>query len=109
MQGAEIKDKGSVRKYMTKSEIDEQRSSLHIMTQRLSRCIRIQKRKVLKLIIKGAHESTQLHQEKISVLCLMNWNTTSLILHLPHKINYSKNYFLCKKCGLFFAPITKYS
>ena len=36
MQGAEIKDEGSVRKYMTKSEIDEQRSSLHIMTQRLS-------------------------------------------------------------------------
>lgn len=35
MQGAEIKDEGSVRKYMTKSEIDEQRSSLHIMTQRL--------------------------------------------------------------------------
>ena len=34
MQGAEIKDEGSVRKYMTKSEIDEQRSSLHIMTQR---------------------------------------------------------------------------
>ena len=32
MQGAEIKDKGSVLKYMTKSEIDEQRSSLHIMT-----------------------------------------------------------------------------
>ena len=35
MQGAEIKDEGSVLKYMTKSEIDEQRSSLHIMTQRL--------------------------------------------------------------------------
>ena len=34
MQGAEIKDEGSVLKYMTKSEIDEQRSSLHIMTQR---------------------------------------------------------------------------
>lgn len=31
MQGAEIKDEGSVLKYMTKSEIDEQRSSLHIM------------------------------------------------------------------------------
>ncbi len=36
MQGAEIKNEGSVRKYMTKFEIDEQRSSLHIMTQRLS-------------------------------------------------------------------------
>ncbi len=35
MQGAEIKDEGSVLKYMTKSEIDEQRSTLHIMTQRL--------------------------------------------------------------------------
>ena len=34
MQGTEIKDEGSVLKYMTKSEIDEQRSSLHIMTQR---------------------------------------------------------------------------
>ncbi len=37
MQGAEIKDEGSVRKDMTKSEIDEQRSSLHIMTQRYVR------------------------------------------------------------------------
>ena len=34
MQGAKIKDEGSVQKYMPKSEIDEQRSSLHIMTQR---------------------------------------------------------------------------
>ena len=35
MQGAEIEDDGSVLKYMTKSEIEEQRSSLLIMTQRL--------------------------------------------------------------------------
>ena len=35
MQGAEIEDGGSVLKYMTKSEIEEQRSSLLIMTQRL--------------------------------------------------------------------------
>ena len=35
MQGAEIEDVGSVLKYMTKSEIEEQRSSLLIMTQRL--------------------------------------------------------------------------
>ena len=35
MQGAEIEDEGSVLKYMTKSEIEEQRSSLLIMTQRL--------------------------------------------------------------------------
>ena len=35
MQGAEIKDEGSVLKYMTKSKIEEQRSSLLIMTQRL--------------------------------------------------------------------------
>ena len=34
MQGAEIEDEGSVLKYMTKSEIEEQRSSLLIMTQR---------------------------------------------------------------------------
>ena len=34
MQGAEIGDEGSVLKYMTKSEIEEQRSSLLIMTQR---------------------------------------------------------------------------
>ena len=34
MQGAEIEDDGSVLKYMTKSEIEEQRSSLLIMTQR---------------------------------------------------------------------------
>ena len=34
MQGAEIEDKRSVLKYITKSEIDEQRSSLRIMTQR---------------------------------------------------------------------------
>ena len=33
MQGAEIEDDGSVLKYMTKSEIEEQRSSLLIMTQ----------------------------------------------------------------------------
>ena len=33
LQGAEIEDEGSVRKYMTKSEIEEQRSSLLIMTQ----------------------------------------------------------------------------
>ena len=35
MQGAEIEDDGSVLKYMTKSEIEKQRSSLLIMTQRL--------------------------------------------------------------------------
>ena len=35
MQGAEIKDRGSVQKTMTKSEIKEQRSSLLIITQRL--------------------------------------------------------------------------
>ncbi len=35
MQGAEIEYDGSVLKYMTKSEIEEQRSSLLIMTQRL--------------------------------------------------------------------------
>ena len=34
MQGAEIEDDGSVLRYMTKSEIEEQRSSLLIMTQR---------------------------------------------------------------------------
>ena len=34
MQGAEIEDDGSVLKYMTNSEIEEQRSSLLIMTQR---------------------------------------------------------------------------
>ena len=34
MQGVEIEDEGSVLKYMTKSEIEEQRSSLLIMTQR---------------------------------------------------------------------------
>ena len=35
MQGAEIEDEGSVLKYMTKSEIEKQRSSLLVMTQRL--------------------------------------------------------------------------
>ena len=35
MQGAEIEDEGSVLTYMTKSEIEGQRSSLLIMTQRL--------------------------------------------------------------------------
>ena len=35
MQGAEIEDEGSVLTYMTKSEIEEQRSSLLMMTQRL--------------------------------------------------------------------------
>ena len=35
MQGAEIEDSGSVLKYMTKSEIEEQHSSLLIMTQHL--------------------------------------------------------------------------
>ena len=34
MQGAEIEDEGSVLTYMTKSEIEGQRSSLLIMTQR---------------------------------------------------------------------------
>ena len=34
MQGAEIEDEGSVLTYMAKSEIEEQRSSLLIMTQR---------------------------------------------------------------------------
>jgi hypothetical protein len=32
-QGAAMEDEGSVLKYMTKSEIEAQRSSLHIMTQ----------------------------------------------------------------------------
>ena len=36
MQGAEMEDEGSVLKYMTQSEIEEQRSSLLIMKQRLS-------------------------------------------------------------------------
>ncbi len=35
MQGAEMDDEGSVLKYMTKSEIEEQRSSLLIMPKRL--------------------------------------------------------------------------
>ena len=35
MQGAEIEDKGSALKYMTKAEIEKQRSSLLVMTQRL--------------------------------------------------------------------------
>ena len=34
MQGAEIEDKGSALKYMTKAEIEKQRSSLLVMTQR---------------------------------------------------------------------------
>ena len=34
MQGAEIEDDGSVLKYTTKSDIEEQRSSLLIITQR---------------------------------------------------------------------------
>ena len=34
MQGAEIEDEESVLKYMTKSEIEKQRSSLLVMTQR---------------------------------------------------------------------------
>ena len=38
MQGAEIEDDGSVLKYMTKSEIEEQRSSVLIMKQRLFYC-----------------------------------------------------------------------
>ena len=37
MQGAEIEDEGSVLTYMTKSEIERQRNSLLIMTQRLLR------------------------------------------------------------------------
>ena len=36
-----MKDEGSVLKYMTKSEIEEQRSSLLIMTQRLFLSARI--------------------------------------------------------------------
>ena len=34
-QDAEIENEGSAQKYMPQSEIDEQRSSLRIMTQRL--------------------------------------------------------------------------
>ena len=41
MQGAEIEDEGSVLKYMTKSRIEEQCSSLLIMTQRLFLSARI--------------------------------------------------------------------
>ena len=37
MLGAEIEDEGSVLKYMTKSEMEEQRNSLLIMTQRLNK------------------------------------------------------------------------
>jgi hypothetical protein len=36
MQDAEIEEEGSVLKYMTKSETEEQLSSFLIMTQRLS-------------------------------------------------------------------------
>ncbi len=42
MQGAEILDEGSVLKYMTESEIEEQRSSLLIMTQHHLFCIHLQ-------------------------------------------------------------------
>ena len=38
MQGAEFENEGSVLKYMTKSEIEEQRCSMLIMTQRFSFC-----------------------------------------------------------------------
>ncbi len=41
MQGAEMEDEGSVLKYMTKSEFEEQRSSSLIMTQRLFLSARI--------------------------------------------------------------------
>ena len=41
MQGAEMEDEGSVLKYMTKSEIEERRCSLLIMTQRLFLSARI--------------------------------------------------------------------
>ena len=41
MQGVEMEDEGSVLKYMTKPEIEEQRSSLLIMTQRLFRKIAV--------------------------------------------------------------------
>ena len=41
MQGAEMEDEGSVLKYMTKSGIEEQRSCLLIMTQRLFLSARI--------------------------------------------------------------------
>jgi hypothetical protein len=44
MQGAKIKDEGIVLKYMTKSEIDEQRSSLHIMTHPHFGCIKGKRR-----------------------------------------------------------------
>ena len=37
MQDAEIEDEGSVLKYVTKSEMEEQRNSLLIMTQRLNK------------------------------------------------------------------------
>ena len=42
MQGAEIKDEGSVLEYMPKSRIEKQRSSLLIMTQRHSIILLIQ-------------------------------------------------------------------
>ena len=38
MQGAEIENEGSVLEYMTKSEIEEQRCSMLIMTQRYFFC-----------------------------------------------------------------------
>ena len=37
MQDAEIEHKGSVRKYVTKSEMEEQRNNLLIMTLRLNK------------------------------------------------------------------------
>ena len=37
MQGAEMEDEGSVLKYMTKSEFEEQRNCLLIMTLRFAR------------------------------------------------------------------------
>lgn len=52
MQGAKIKDEGIVLKYMTKSEIDEQRSSLHIMTHPHFGCIK-GKRRLRKLELIG--------------------------------------------------------
>ena len=52
MQGAEIEDEGSVLEYMTKSEIEEQRCSMLIMTQRYFFCAH------LRLIFPGAFKTT---------------------------------------------------
>ena len=84
MQGAEMEDEGSVLKYMTKSEIEEQRCSLLIMTQRILSCVRVNKMQGAEMEDEGSvlkyMTKSEIEEQRSSLLIM----TQRLTLRSPY-------------------------